>query len=152
MTACNPPAWVGILTAFLTPLIAVIVAYIAYRQWRTAHNRLKLDLFDRRLAIHSAARELIATVTSYGRIENKDTFAFLSGIQQARWLLNKRIVQYLEQELWPRVTKLEELNDALDYAGTNRADNIRQQRDLKEWITGQRPTLDALFDRFLKFD
>jgi hypothetical protein len=150
-TACNP-AWIGILTAFLTPLIAVIVAYIAYRQWRTAHTRLKLDLFDRRLAIHGAARELIATVTSSGRINNQDTVAFLHGIQQARWLLNKRLVQYLEQDLWPRVTKLQELNDTLNDPSTDRADNLRQQRELKDWITGQRPNLDAQFDRFLKFD
>jgi len=95
--ACNP-AWSGILTALLTPLIAIIVAYIAYRQWRTAQNRLKLDLFDRRFAIHSAAHDLIATVISYGKIDNKDIFAFLSGIQQARWLLNEGIVKYLEKE------------------------------------------------------
>lgn len=149
--ACNP-AWIGVLTAFLTPLIAVIVAYIAYRQWKTAHNRLKLDLFDRRLAIHSAARELIATVTSYGQIENKDIFAFLSGIQQARWLLNQRIVQYLEQDLWRQVTRLQELNDALNDPSTDHADNIRQQRELKKWITAQRPNLDEQFDKFLKFD
>jgi hypothetical protein len=34
-SSCNR-AWPGILTALLTPLIAVIVAYIAFRQWRTA--------------------------------------------------------------------------------------------------------------------
>ena len=147
-TTCQP---LGILTALLTPLIAVIVGYIAYRQWRTAQNRLKLDLFDRRLAIHSAARDLIATVTSYGRIENKDIFAFLSGIQQARWLLNERIVQYLEKELWPRVTKLQELMDTLDSPDQDRASNLRQQRELKEWIAGQRPSLDSQFDPFLKF-
>jgi hypothetical protein len=65
--ACSP-AWVAISSALLTPLIAIIVVLIAYRQWKTAHNRLKLDLFDKRLAIHSAARDLIATVTSYGEI------------------------------------------------------------------------------------
>jgi len=147
-TTCQP---LGILTALLTPLIAVIVGYIAYRQWRTAQNRLKLDLFERRLAIHSVARDLIATVTSYGRIENKDIFAFLSGIQQARWLLNERIVQYLEKELWPRVTKLQELMDTLDSPDQDRASNLRQQRELKEWIAGQRPSLDSQFDPFLKF-
>jgi hypothetical protein len=147
---CNP-AWPGILTAVLTPLLAVIIAYIAYRQWRTAQNRLKLDLFDRRLAIHSTARDLIATVTSYGKIENKDMFAFLSGTPQARWLLNESIVEYLEKELWPRVTKLQELVDTLDSPEVDRASNARQQRELKEWIAGQRSNLDALFDRFIKF-
>jgi hypothetical protein len=45
------PHWTTYLLAMLTPLIAMIVAFIAFRQWRTAQNRLKLDLFDRRLAL-----------------------------------------------------------------------------------------------------
>jgi hypothetical protein len=147
--ACSP-SWVAISSALLTPLIAVIVAIIAYRQWKTAQNRLKLDLFEKRLAIHNAARGLIATVTSYGKIENKDIFEFLSGIQQARWLLNNDIVQYFEKDLWPRVTKLQELNDTPDSAGEDRAANIRRQRELKEWIAGQRANLDGKFDQFLK--
>jgi hypothetical protein len=148
--ACNPP-WVGILAAVLTPLIAVIVAYIAYRQWRTAQNRQKLDLFDKRLAVHSAARNLIATVTSYGKVENKDIFHFLSGIQPARWLLDESIVKYLENDLWPRVTKLQELIDTRDSPGQDPAANAREKRELTEWIAGQRANLNAQFDKFLKF-
>jgi len=47
------PSWVTVLSAMLTPAVALSVAFIAYRQWRTAQNRLKLDLFDRCLAIHT---------------------------------------------------------------------------------------------------
>jgi hypothetical protein len=72
-------------------------------------------------------------------------FEFLSEIQQARWLFDNNIVKYFEKELWPRVTKLQELNDTLDSAA-----NIRQQRELKEWIAGQRANLDSQFDQFLK--
>jgi len=30
------------LAALLTPLIAIIAVYVAYRQWRTGQNKLKL--------------------------------------------------------------------------------------------------------------
>lgn len=45
MTTCDP-YWTTYLSAFSVPAIAVLGAAIAYRQWRTAQNKLKLDLFE----------------------------------------------------------------------------------------------------------
>lgn len=45
------PAWIQILQALLTPVIAIGVGIIAFMQWRTAHQKVVLDLFDRRLAV-----------------------------------------------------------------------------------------------------
>ena len=58
----DDPHWTQVLSALLTPTIAVLVAIIAYRQWRTAQNRLKFDLFDRRFAVYDAARNLLSSV------------------------------------------------------------------------------------------
>ena len=41
----------NILTAGLGLLIAGFGALIAYFQWRTGHQRVVLDLFDRRVAV-----------------------------------------------------------------------------------------------------
>ena len=49
-------ALVPVLSALLTPTIAIITTYIAYEQWRTNRNKLKLDLFDRRFAVYDAMR------------------------------------------------------------------------------------------------
>lgn len=40
-------------------IIAGIVGWIAYQQWRTAKDKLALDLFDRRFAAHRALTESI---------------------------------------------------------------------------------------------
>lgn len=40
-------------------LIACIVSYIAYRQWITARDKLRLDLFDRRYAIYKGVIEAL---------------------------------------------------------------------------------------------
>jgi type II secretory pathway pseudopilin PulG len=131
--------------------IAQQQADTARQQANTAFDQLRLNLFEKRLAVHSAARNLIATVTSYGKVENKDIFDFLSGIQPTRWLLDESIVNYLENDLWPRVNKLQELIDMRESPEQDRGSNARQQRELKEWIAGQRANLDAQFDEFLKF-
>jgi hypothetical protein len=47
------------------------------------------------------------------------------------------------------MTKLQELMDTSDSPDQDRASNLRQQRELKEWIAGQRVNLDAQFDTFL---
>ena len=38
------PIWMQYLTAISTPIIALMVAAIAFAQWRTAHQRMILDL------------------------------------------------------------------------------------------------------------
>ena len=40
--------WIDILTALLTPMLAVFAALIAYLQWRTNELKRKNDYFDRR--------------------------------------------------------------------------------------------------------
>ena len=50
------PVLAQVFSAFLTPLIAIIVAYIAYRQHLTARAKLNLDLFEKRLAVYNQAR------------------------------------------------------------------------------------------------
>jgi len=45
--SCDPH-WTNYLAALLTPTVAVLGSIIAYHQWRTAQNKLKFELFDRR--------------------------------------------------------------------------------------------------------
>lgn len=40
-----------VLSGLLTPIIAILASYIAYRQYRTAKAKLKLDLYEKRLKI-----------------------------------------------------------------------------------------------------
>ncbi|MER8838471.1 hypothetical protein NKH86_06875 [Mesorhizobium sp. M0913] len=63
----NLPLWAQILQALLTPVIALAVGFIAYRQWRTAHSRLVLDLFEKRLAVYEQTRKAVSFVNTHGR-------------------------------------------------------------------------------------
>ena len=60
------PHWVQVVsalgpvfTASATLVVGVIVAVIAYRQWRVAHEKLILDLFDKRFAVYSEATSAV---------------------------------------------------------------------------------------------
>jgi Flp pilus assembly protein TadB len=59
---------ITVLTALLTPVIALLGILIAYQQWRTSRNKLKFDLFERRFAVYDAAVQLINFVLEAGKI------------------------------------------------------------------------------------
>ncbi|MFE0233631.1 hypothetical protein ACFW0F_06820 [Brucella anthropi] len=52
------PAWIIVLQGLLTPIIALIAVGVAFMQWRTAHHKVVMELFERRLAVY---RELVST-------------------------------------------------------------------------------------------
>lgn len=46
--------WVDLGTAIAPIFVAIFVAYIAFMQWRTADQKVRLDLYDRRFKIYDA--------------------------------------------------------------------------------------------------
>nr|WP_156889361.1 hypothetical protein [Halomonas sp. 1513] len=145
------PHWKTVLSALLVPLVAIFGSYIAYRQWRTAQNKLKLDLFDRRVAIYEAARHLIVSARGSGRVSQVAEFKYQSGIRGARWLYNEEIVKYLEEDIWHKVVDLGTLESELDNlpVGEERTRIIREQREIKDWLADQLRVLEQKVAPFL---
>ncbi|MDH4458704.1 MAG: hypothetical protein QE272_08395 [Nevskia sp.] len=97
------PRWVQITEAIAPPIIALVAAAIAgaisYRQWRTAKDKLKLDLFDRRLAMYHAAIRLIQTV-EVGADGSEDwLLEDLATLRNAVWLLGSDAAAFIEHEI-----------------------------------------------------
>lgn len=145
------PHWTTYLSALLVPMVAVFGAFIAYRQWRTAQNKLKLDLFDRRLVVYEAARDYISSVMTSGKTTQEKEFEFLTGTRGAKWLFDDEIVQYLDEELWHKICALGCLQSELDGmpAGEERTKKIHAQADLKKWFVSQMKILDGKFASYL---
>jgi hypothetical protein len=56
------------LSAGLTPLIAVVMTYIPYQQWRTNKSRLTHELYDRRLTVFKAVRAFYGEMGDAGNL------------------------------------------------------------------------------------
>jgi hypothetical protein len=140
------------ISALLVPIVAVFGLWIAYRQWRTAQNRLKLDLFDRRLIVYEAAREIIVTVRTSGKVTNEAEFKYFANTRGAIWLFNPEIVRYLDEELWRKIVDLGALESELEGlpAGEERSKNVREQRVIKNWLGEQLGVMEKKFAPFLK--
>ena len=147
-----PPHWTAQVSAFALPLIAVIGAIIAYRQWRTAQNKLKLELFERRMEVYGAARELLGHITRTGKISLDEQFTYLGKIQSAKWLFGPEVVQHLD-ELWEKSADLEMHQSMLSDSDRNdpeRAKHIKLKTETLKFLMAQYKVLDQKCAPYLK--
>jgi hypothetical protein len=89
------PHWTTYVQAISTPIIAAIAAgfagMIAYRQWRTARDKLKMDLFDKRYAVYLAYREYCSSITSPLRKPESAIPPIPKTLDAAEWLFNAQV-------------------------------------------------------------
>ena len=85
------PAWVQWLSALLTPVIGLLAGYIAYEQMRTARAKLRLDLFDKRVALYEAAMTFLAHVGTSGTVTHAERVAFFREVRNSRFLFEPTV-------------------------------------------------------------
>jgi hypothetical protein len=85
----SDPHWTAVFQALLTPAIGLGVAWIAFMQWWTNHQKFRLDLFDRRYAIYDSAKRLIASVLTAGQAD-RGRHRFLLEVGRSRLLIRRR--------------------------------------------------------------
>ncbi|MDE2598511.1 MAG: hypothetical protein KGL40_02695 [Rhodocyclaceae bacterium] len=146
------PHWTTYLAALLTPTVAILGSLIAYRQWRLAQNKLKLDLFDRRFAVYDAARTLLASIMTSGKAKDEEVYKFMAATREAKWLLNSSIDEYFEKQLYHKAVNLQTLAAELEGlpVGEERTINVHSQAALKKWFMAQYEVLDEKFSPFLQ--
>jgi hypothetical protein len=83
------------MTSIITAIIAAFVAYIGWLQWRTAEEKVRLDLFDRRFALYD---ELRAIVDQYGSggVNQTEYLKFKAVSSRARFLFGPEVTSFLE--------------------------------------------------------
>lgn len=88
-----------LITASATLFVGVVVAVIARRQWRTAHEKVILDLFDRRMKIYEAFRE---TMTDYNQgdgdlVGSQIRFRLQRLWSEARFLFGNEVPDFIRE-------------------------------------------------------
>ena len=98
--ACGPT--VGALT------IALIASFIQYRQWRTANDKLRLDLLEKRLSVYAALTGIFTmsdsaeALSAVAKITRNLELGFVlfppditRGLEGAQFYISSRVVQYI---------------------------------------------------------
>jgi hypothetical protein len=84
----------SILQAALPVAIAFLGVYIAWQQWHTNRNQLRLALHKERFEVYEATAQFIALVVDKG-ITQDGMRDFVLNTRKARFLFNEEVEKYL---------------------------------------------------------
>lgn len=144
--------WTAYITALTIPVLAAVGATIAYRQWRTSQNKLKLDLFDRRMLVYQSVRETLGHIAAHGRISHEQQLKYLIGIQTSHWLFGEELHTYLHETLWHKIVDLDLYNKMSVRDDSNpeeRTKHIHLEAATLKWLVGQYTVLDRMCANYM---
>jgi hypothetical protein len=148
----QPPegSWITILSALLTPIIAILSLLIAANQWITAKRKLKLDLYEKRLVVYAATRHAIGEIVTSGQTNPQIEVMFLQGIAGSKWLFDKKMVAYLNDDLWKEIINVGTIQEMTE--------GMPPGEELSKWIEKRSKAkntmnkhLQLIDDRFYPF-
>jgi len=129
----------GVPAAFVTLIIGGIAAGITLRQYFVAKAKLKLDLFERRLAIFQKTWEILSEAVVKGTREKNWGLAtpFNNFLPEAAFLFGPEISEYMNEcsKNWTELNGLQAEKYA--DAGKDRQKNIERSTELTRWFLEQ---------------
>ena len=85
------------LQALGTPAIAVLAIVIGVMQWRTAHQRAVLDLFDKRWIVLSELRNAVRAIQQEeGSISRESRHRYAVARDRAAFVFGSEVTEYLK--------------------------------------------------------
>lgn len=112
----RPPHWItvvqGLGPTVVSVVIGLVAAGLAYRQWKTAHQKLVVDMFDRRFAFMGEMQGLVKGYLVRRDID--DAVSSLRDLQQrSRYLFGADVTAFFEEIISDinRANILEAAND-----------------------------------------
>lgn len=150
------PHWTAYWQAIGTPVVAVVAAlfatYFAWRQWRTAQNKLNFDLFQRRIVAYQEARLMVLRVAKVQHVYAEHLVAFDEAVQGAQWLFDTKVASELAL-LRESAFYMSGLSPVMSVADAQPAKTLTGQIAKLQALHHDVEELDdlnALFDPFMK--
>jgi hypothetical protein len=87
----------GALISSAAIIVSVVVAIVQYAQWRTANQKVVVDLFDRRLKVYNQLADGISPVVREGEVSGSAFNEFMIGQADATFLFGDDVQDYLKE-------------------------------------------------------
>lgn len=142
---------IDILSALLSPLVAIIAAIILYWQFRLEKRRFRMDLYDKRYAVYLATMQFLSSIAQDARVNQEELFKFLRNSKDKEFLFGKEVQEYLEL-LCKKGVRLNYLRkkSELERVEETRIKLVDEESDLVEWFAKQFEVSKALFAEYLE--
>lgn len=145
----NYKSYIDILSALLTPLIAIIAIYIAYQQHKTNKIRLQRDLFEKHFAFYKELMSFIVMAKLYP-ITDEQMSGVNSVFMEAEFLFPKSISAHVNDIHMKAITKrgLEREKEKVTGEKVDELDN--QLSEIAKWFNDQITPTHRKFKKYLK--
>ncbi len=147
------PNWVTIMSAFISPIVAIVVTYIAIQQYKLQKNKLRLDLFEKRYEIYKNAEIFINQIVVNGCVDSIEMQTFFLNTKDKYFLFGRDVNEYLN-ELYKNAIKLSELSFELEAlpVGKERNEKCENKSKLFTYFCEQRKEIAKNFAKYLIVD
>ena len=173
--------FIEILSGLLTPMIAIIAAYIAFQQYRSnkkqgklkleldtvnsqlEKNRVKLEeyklrlgLYNKRYQIFDKTKKLLHKINQDAKIDLIDLRDFIFDTNESKFLFDNDISSFLV-ELKENANKLTHLTDDLKNINhyqegqVEKESKVERDSELISWFTYEYENIELKFDKYLNF-
>jgi hypothetical protein len=150
------PFWFPLINAVLTLILAAAIACFAWRQHNLDKNRLRAELFDRRVAVYDAMKRFVADIISSGTTTLDSLVAMLRETRHAQFLFKSSddiagfIKHFYNRGVDLKFTKKEHESIRSSQEESKRHRLINRENDLLRWFTDQSDVIDDKFRPYLQ--
>lgn len=135
-------------------LIAIIALYIAYQQWQTSRQKLKLDLYKSRLRIYEEVKKILSIMIAGSEVSSANLINFYTLVSEADFLFGPEIRQYID-EIYSHGVNLRRWN--LEYRditqdqpeGYDHNEVVRELAQERQWLGQQFEPAREKFKKYL---
>lgn len=142
-----------ILSGLLTPMIAILAGYIAWRQYQTARARLKLDLYERRFRVYRGLMDLVAAVVCDGGASRWALARYYSETNEKQFLFGPDVIEYMKTAR-EKAVRLRQVSRKIKNPPGQQEQAAaveEEQEQLLSWFDTQVDEAQAKFAKYLDF-
>jgi hypothetical protein len=149
MFSCIPS---NLIQPAATFFVGAVLAVIAFLQFKVAHDKLRLELFDRRYKIFAATKAFLVVITRNARFENSDLYEFFGGTSDAEFLFDADVLEYVKQ-ISNRAIDMDSFQKTYQGlpTGDERSKWTKKERDELVWLTQQLTVMVKVFAPYLSY-
>ncbi len=143
---------IDILSALLTPFIAISAIFIAVLQLKINRNRLKHELFDRRYAQYRSVTTLLGSIMREGQVTVEAQREYLIKTSGMEFIFSSEIRDYIHKNVWCPAIELECIQAEFKGlpVGEERSRLVHKAGDLKKQVHAEFNKIDDVFRRYLQ--
>jgi len=143
----------NIFRGLLTPVIAAVVAYIAYQQHKTNRDKLLFTLYDKRLKVFEGFMELFLAIIQNEQVSNEVWNKYRLATSEAAFLFDQDLSGF-KKTVDSKALDLLFIGDRLKkfIAGREREVDTKKKKKLLEWFTKELVGIHSKFGKYLKFE